>query len=165
MIRKVAPTLNLENLTCVIRCCAYPSTADEGDGGDEDNRKDGDVNEDGQQDSSTSEKDLHGPEKSSKFFLTLPSLRRSKKINSKIKLQDVTDWLETQKSYTFHHRIKTKFRRRKVLTRGVQYQYQADLVDYSKLKRDNSGYTFVLSIIDCFSQLVFAIPIKRKTGD
>ena len=25
---------------------------------------------------------------------------KAKKINSKIKLQDVTDWLETQKSYT-----------------------------------------------------------------
>ena len=89
----------------------------------------------------------------------------AKKINSKIKLQDVTDWLETQKLYTLHRRIKTKFRRRKVLTMGVQYQYQADLVDYSKLKRDNSGYTFVLSIIDCFSQLGFVIPIKRKTGE
>ena len=89
----------------------------------------------------------------------------AKKINSKIKLRDVTDWLETQKWYTLHRRIKTKFRRRKVLTRGVQYQYQADLVDYSKLKRDNSGYTFVLSIIDCFSRLAFAIPIKRKTGE
>ena len=38
-------------------------------------------------------------------------------------------------------------------------------MDYSKLKRDNSGYTFILSIIDCFSQLAFAIPIKRKTGE
>ena len=89
----------------------------------------------------------------------------AKKINSRIKLRDVTDWLETQKSYTLHRRIKTKFRRRKVLTRGVQYQYQADLVDYSKLKRDNSGFTFILSVIDCFSRLAFAIPIKRKTGE
>ena len=40
-----------------------------------------------------------------------------------------------------------------------------DLVHYSKLKRDNSGYTFVLSIIDSFSQLAFAIPNKRKTGE
>ena len=71
----------------------------------------------------------------------------AKKINSKIKLHDVTDWLETQKSYTLHRQIKTKFRRRKVLTRGIQYQYQVDLVDYSKLKRDNSVYTFVLSLV------------------
>ena len=48
MNRKVAPTLNLENLICVIRCCAYPSTTadDEGDGGDENDVKDGDANED-----------------------------------------------------------------------------------------------------------------------
>ena len=37
-------------------------------------------------------------------------------------------------------------------------------MDYSKLKRDNSGFTFILSITDCFSRLAFAIPIKRKTG-
>ena len=46
--------------------------------------KDGDANEDGRQDSS-SEKDLHRPEKSSKFFLTLLSLRQSKKDKFKNK--------------------------------------------------------------------------------
>ena len=86
----------------------------------------------------------------------------AKKINSKIKLKDIINWLEMQKSHNLHRRLKTKFKRRKVLTRGVQYQYQADLVDYAKLKRDNSGYTFVLSVIDCFSHLAFAIPIKTK---
>ena len=87
MNRKVAPALNLENLICVIRCCAYPSTAadDKGDGGDENDMKDGDANEDERQDSHSPEKDLHGPEKSSKFFLTLPSLRRSKKDKFKTK--------------------------------------------------------------------------------
>ena len=51
---KVAPTLNLENLTCVIHFCAYPSTtdtSDEGDRRDEDHMNDGGVNKDGQQDS------------------------------------------------------------------------------------------------------------------
>jgi len=52
-----------------------------------------------------------------------------------------------------------------VVTRGVRYQYQADLVDYSKLKRDNAGFTFVLTVIDCFSRFALALPIKRKTGD
>ena len=81
MNHKVAPALNLENLTCVIRCCAYPSTAadDKVDRGDENDVKDGDANEDERQDFRFPEKDLHGPEKSSKFFLTLPSLRQSKK--------------------------------------------------------------------------------------
>ena len=86
MNHKLAPALNLENLTCVIRCCAYPSTVDGGYGGDEDNMNDGDTNKDDRQDSGTSEKDLHGPEKSSKFFLTLPSLRQSKKDKFKNKV-------------------------------------------------------------------------------
>ena len=74
------------------------------------------------------------------------------------------EWLETQKSYTLHRRVRTKFRRRKVVTRRVCYQYQADLVDYSKLKRDNSGFTYVLTVIDCFSRFALALPIKRKNG-
>ena len=74
------------------------------------------------------------------------------------------EWLETQKSYTLHRRVRTKFRRRKVVTRRVRYQYQADLVDYSKLKRDNSGFTYVLTVIDCFSRFALALPIKRKNG-
>ena len=79
MNHKVAPTLNLENLTCVIHCCAYPSTIDDSDGGDEDNMKHGGANKDGQQDSSPPEQNLHRLEISSKFFLTLPSLCRGKK--------------------------------------------------------------------------------------
>ena len=47
--------------------------------------KDGDANEDERQDSRSPEKDLHGPEKSSKFFLTSPSLHRSKKDKFKNK--------------------------------------------------------------------------------
>ena len=56
------------------------------------------------------------------------------------------------------------FKRHKVLSRGIGYQYQADLVDYSALKRDNSGFTFVLTIIDVFSCIALALPIKSKSG-
>lgn len=106
--------------------------------------------------------DLRNP---ASFSSPLKLYRAAKKSNPDIKLKDVIHWLETQKSYTLHRRLKTKFKKRKVVTRGVGYQFQADLVDYSKLRRDNSGYTFVLTIIDCFSRLAFAIPIKRKTGE
>ena len=74
------------------------------------------------------------------------------------------DWLETQKSYTLHWRVRTKFRRRKVVTRRLHYQYQVDLVDYSKLKRDNLEFTYVLTVIDCFSRFALALPIKWKNG-
>ena len=119
MNRKVAPALNLENRTCVIRCCAYPSsTADEGDRGDEDNVKDGDVTRMTDRIPVLLRKiytDLKNP---ASFSSPYRLYAEAKKINSKIKLQDVMDWLETQKSYILHQQIKTKFSRRKVLTRG-----------------------------------------------
>ena len=46
----------------------------------------------------------------------------------------------------------------------MRYQYQADLVNYSALKRDNHSYTFLLTIIDIFSRFALAIPIKSKKG-
>lgn len=91
--------------------------------------------------------------------------RAVKKENSKATLKDVEEWLESQRTYTVYRPIKLKFSRRKVLTRGLKYQYQADLVDYSALKRDNSGYTFLLTVIDCFSRFALAIPLKSKQGE
>ena len=88
----------------------------------------------------------------------------AKKKKSDLTLKDVEEWLEGQRTYTIHRPIRLTFPRRKVLTRGIRYQYQADLVDYSALKRDNSGYTFLLSIIDCFSRFALAIPLKSKQG-
>lgn len=90
--------------------------------------------------------------------------KAARQQNPAIKFKDVKSWLETQKVYTIYRKSQTKFQRRKVLSRGLQYQYQADLVDYSALKRDNSGYAFVLTVIDIFSRLAMAIPIKSKSG-
>ena len=46
----------------------------------------------------------------------------------------------------------------------MRYQYQANLVDYSALKRDNHSFTFLLTIIDIISRFALAIPIKSKKG-
>ena len=66
--------------------------------------------------------------------------------------------------YTLYIKKARTFKRHKVLSRGIGYQYQADLVDYSALKRDNLGFTFVLTIIDVFSHVALALPIKSKSG-
>ena len=90
--------------------------------------------------------------------------RAAKQKNPNILYKDVESWLETQPVYTKYRRIKVKYPHRKVLSRGLRYQYQADLVDYSALKRDNRSFTFLLTIIDIFSRFALAIPIKSKKG-
>ena len=85
--------------------------------------------------------------------------RATKQKNPNILYKDVESWLGTQPVYTKYWRIKVKYPHRKVLSRGLRYQYQAD---YSALKRDNCSFTFLLTIIDIFSRFALAIPIKSK---
>ena len=88
--------------------------------------------------------------------------RATKQKNPNILFKDVESWLETEPVYTKYRRVKVKYPHCKVLSRGLRYQYQADLVDYSALKRDIHSYTFLLTIIDIFSRFSLAIPIKSK---
>ena len=90
--------------------------------------------------------------------------RAAKQKNPNILFKDVESWLETQPVYTKYRRVKVKYPQNKVLSRGLRYQYQAYLVDYSALKRDNHSYTFLLAIIDIFSRFALAIPIKSIKG-
>ena len=88
-----------------------------------------------------------------------------KKRDLSVTLRDVERFLEGQRSYTLHHHFNTCFKRRKALAHGIGYQFQADLIDYAPLKRENNGTTFLLSVIDVFSQYVMLMPLKNKRGE
>lgn len=89
------------------------------------------------------------------------SLARSAGKNVK----QTEQWLRSQAAYTLHKPVRYNFPRRKVITGGIGIQYQADLIDLSKLSKFNNGFKFILTIIDVFSKLAFAIPIKSKSSD
>ena len=54
--------------------------------------------------------------------------------------------------------------RRKVVILGFDGCWQLDLVDLKKYKNENKNYTFILTVVDNFSKMVWAVPLKRKTG-
>lgn len=91
-------------------------------------------------------------------------LNEARKNNDKIQMKDVKKWLSGQRAYTMHRRIKLRFKRRPVLVRGPYHQYQADLMDYQPISRENGGNRYILTTIDAFSRFATAVPIKRKTG-
>ena len=99
--------------------------------------------------------DLRHP---ARFSSPYTLFRAAKQKNPNNLFKGVESWLETQPVYTKYRRIKVKYPHHK----GLRYQYQADLVDYSALKRDNHSFTFLLSIIDIFSRFALAISIKSK---
>ena len=46
----------------------------------------------------------------------------------------------------------------------IDEQWQADLVEMSKLARHNSGYKYLLVCIDILSKYAWIEPLKTKTG-
>ena len=63
-----------------------------------------------------------------------------------------------------HKSVHKNFRRERIYTNSIDYLWEIDLVDVSRLKEYNDGYTFLLVCIDTFSKYVWICPLKKKTG-
>lgn len=63
-----------------------------------------------------------------------------------------------------HAPARRNFSRRRVIVRGYDDLWQADLVDIRTHKRVNQGYQYILTIIDVFSKYAWALPLKSKGG-
>ena len=73
-------------------------------------------------------------------------------------------WLKGQEAYTLHYPVKKNFQRRRTLVFATFEQWQADLCDLSRLQSFNSGYRYLLTVIDVFSKVAYVRPLKTKTG-
>ncbi len=86
-----------------------------------------------------------------------------KEKDSQTSREEVFHWLSKQRAH-FLSQTRRKFERRKVLVRGVQHQFQADLMDFSAIANYNYNFKYVLTVIDCFSRKAFAKPLRSKKG-
>ena len=95
--------------------------------------------------------------------------KEAQKILPMVTLRDAEKWLSTQFAYQLHKPARRKWKRNKIIVSTFNELYQCDLVDmYSPNKsfvRTNSGYKFLLTAVDVFSKLAFAIPLKSKKGE
>ena len=76
----------------------------------------------------------------------------------------VAEWLSFEDTYTLHKPVRRKFLRRRTIVGGIDHQWQADLIDVQKLKKDNDGYVFLLTCIDVLSKYAWVVPLKDKSG-
>ena len=103
--------------------------------------------------------------KSSVAFTSPQTLyKEARKKFSNITLKDVKDYLQGKLSYVRFKHVKRNFPRRKVIVSGPQIQYQADLVDFAPIQRENDNFRFLLTVIDCFSRFAIAIPQRSKSA-
>ena len=78
--------------------------------------------------------------------------------------RNVEGWLSTQDAYTLHKPVRRRFKRRCVVVSGPSQQWQADLVDMSRLKAANDRTTCLLTVIDVFSKRARCVPLKSKSA-
>ena len=76
----------------------------------------------------------------------------------------VKRWLSKQDAYTLHKPVRRRFKRRCVVVGGPNQQWDADLVDMSRLKQVNNEITFLLTVIDVFSKRAWCVPLKSKSA-
>ena len=87
-----------------------------------------------------------------------------KHLDKKFTRKQIQDWMLKQDAYTLHKPVRKNFKRRITFTTGIDDLWQADLVDLSSISKYNDGYKFLLTVIDVFSKVAWAIPLKNKSG-
>lgn len=70
--------------------------------------------------------------------------------------------LKEQLVREIHAPARKNFPRSRVIIKGIGDLWQADLIDMIKFK--DRGFRYILTIIDCGSKVLRAVPLKRKTG-
>ena len=80
------------------------------------------------------------------------------------KVGDIKNWIRYQDTYTLHKPVRYRFPRRRTIVSGLKEQFQCDLIDVQRLRKENDGYGYILTCIDVFSKMADAVPIKNKTS-
>ena len=81
----------------------------------------------------------------------------------KLKDPEAQELLQQVLSYTLHKPVRKRFPTTPTLVFGPNEQWQMDLVDMQKLSKWNKGYKYLLTVIDVFSKVAWAEPIKSKS--
>lgn len=74
----------------------------------------------------------------------------------------VKTWLQKQDVYSLHGKLRKKFKRRKTVSSGLNYQLQIDLVDLDSIKGYNYNSRYLLTAIDVFSRKAYVQPLRNK---
>lgn len=63
-----------------------------------------------------------------------------------------------------HKNIIKKFKKRRIITWGIDHIWAGDLIIMQKYERENGGYRYIFTVIDTFSKFLWLEPLQKKTG-
>ena len=91
--------------------------------------------------------------------------KAARRIDKRLKKEDVENWLLAQDAYTLHRKAKRKLSAEpRIYVSGIDEQWAMDLCDVSNIAEHNNDKNFILTVIDVFSKWADAEPVARKSG-
>ena len=88
--------------------------------------------------------------------------KTAKQADKSITREQVREWLRKEITYTLHYPARKRFTRNPVVATSPGELAQADLVDMQSFAGFNDQYRHILTLIDVFSKMAFAVPLKSK---
>ena len=85
-------------------------------------------------------------------------------FGGRVKLADIVDALRTVESYSLHREYKQPRVYNPFYVYHRRRNFQADLIDVSKLKYANRRVSYLLVVIDSFTKKVWVMPLKSKSA-
>ncbi|GBM31844.1 hypothetical protein AVEN_56939-1 [Araneus ventricosus] len=77
-------------------------------------------------------------------------------LKGRVKRREIKKWLEMKDSYSLHKPVRHKFKRNRVIVKGINDQFQSDLVDMQSSSKYNNGFKYLLTCIEIFSEYAWA---------
>ena len=89
-----------------------------------------------------------------------------KKKTYNVTLPYIKEWVKEQEAYSLQKEARHTFSRFQHVLKG-KHLYDADLghlADMKDLEKENSGYKYILVVIDAYSKFLSVKPLKTKTA-
>lgn len=80
----------------------------------------------------------------------------------KVGMGKIKKLLQNQDAYSLQKSTQIMINRRRVVVKGIDYQWEADLADVQHLSEHNNGIKFLLVIVDVFSRFLWVRPLKDR---
>ena len=87
----------------------------------------------------------------------------ARKINPKITLKHVKEFLASQDSYSLHRLTNKKYKVRKIITAKPKIIVCLDLIDMTKIAEYNDNFRYLALYSDLFSRKITVIGLKDKS--
>ena len=77
-------------------------------------------------------------------------------------IKQIKAWLQDQDAYSLLRSTRYRFDRRRIVTKGIDDMWDADLAEVGNIAVHNNNYKYWLVVIDVFSRKLWVVPVQSK---